>query len=275
MSVDKIVAKISHASFSYENHPVFEDVSFEVKKGEILCLMGRNGCGKSTLLDSVLGIHPLKKGEILIDGRAVSSYKAQHLARKMAYVPQVHDRSFPYKTRQIVLMGRTAYAGEFGAPDEEDKKIVKRIMEEVGISYLADRPYTQISGGEMQMVILARALAQESPFILMDEPTAHLDFSNEMLFLEILAKFIGQENKTVLMATHSPNQAFYLDALGINVRVALMKDGSLTAIGKPRDMLTEEMIRHVYQIEGKILTDGIYRQIMPVRTSRGERNETK
>ncbi len=263
-----LVARICQASFSYGKDWVFREVSLDVKRGEILCLMGRNGCGKSTLLDSILGLHTLQTGNIYVDGAAVSSYKPRKLAQKMAYVPQVHDRSFPYKVSQVVLMGRTAYVGEFGAPDEEDKQIVKRVMERVGISHLADRPYTQLSGGEMQMVILARALAQESPFILMDEPTAHLDFLNEMMFLEILTGVVKEEKKTILMATHSPNQAFYLERSGIPVRVALMKDGTLEAIGEPAGILNAEMIRRVYQVEGKILTDGCYRQIMPVRTCR-------
>lgn len=270
---NNVVAEIREAAFSYEKHPVFDDISFDVKRGEILCLMGRNGCGKSTLIDCMLGIHTLQKGGIYVEGREVSSYKTQELAQKMAYVPQVHDRSFPYKTRQVVLMGRTAYVGGFGTPDEEDKQIAKRIMEQVGIAHLADRPYTQISGGEMQMVMLARALTQESPFILMDEPTAHLDLSNEMLFLEIVADFIGKEEKTVLMATHSPNQAFFLEMLGLNVRVALMNQGRLVAVGPPKDVLTAEMIAEVYQVEGKILLDGRCRQMMPLRTRKGKNTE--
>ena len=170
-------------------------------------------------------------------------------------------------------MGRTAYVGGFGTPDEEDKQITKRIMEQVGIAHLADRPYTQISGGEMQMVMLARALTQETPFILMDEPTAHLDLSNEMLFLEIVADFIGKEEKTVLMATHSPNQAFFLEMLGLNVRVALMNKGNLVAVGTPREVLTAEMIAEVYQVEGRILTDGQCCQLMPLRTRKGKKEE--
>lgn len=266
MIMKDIVAEIRNASFSYSDHLIFQNISFDVKKGEILCLMGKNGCGKSTLIDCILGIHSLDDGTVTIDGKNIASYKTNQLARHMAYVPQVHTRSFPYKTRQVVLMGRTAYVGGFGAPDQDDKKLVKNIMEQVGISHLADRPYTQISGGEMQMVMLARALAQEAPFILMDEPTAHLDFANEMLFLEIVAQFVGKDNRTVLMATHSPNQVFFLETLGLDVRVILMKDGAILANGKPKDVLTENMIRQVYQVEGKILTDGTYRQIMPIRT---------
>lgn len=263
---DAVVAEIKAAAFSYEQHPVFEDITFDIQKGEILCLMGRNGCGKSTLIDCILGVHTLKKGEVWLEGKRISDFRPQELAKKMAFVPQVHHRSFPYTVYQVVLMGRTAYVGNFGAPDEEDKRIAKRIMEEVGIRHLADRPYTQISGGEMQMVMLARALTQETPFVLMDEPTAHLDLYNEMLFLEIAADFIGKEQKTVLMATHSPNQAFYLEQMGLKVRVALMDRGRLLASGTPETVLTEEMISGVYQVEGRLLTDGCYRQWMPVRT---------
>lgn len=267
---DKIVVSIQNASFSYEKYTVFSNVNLNLYKGELLFLMGRNGCGKSTLIDSILGIHKINQGRISIRDKSVYSYAPADMAKEMAYVPQVHSRSFPYKVWQVVLMGRTAHVGGFGSPGEEDRQIVEDTMREVGISHLVDRPYTQISGGEMQMVILARALAQKTPIILMDEPTAHLDFYNELLFLEMVEKFVKQGERTVLMAAHSPNQAFYLASHGLQVRVGLMSNGSICRIGRPEDVLTEKNIAEVYSIESKIVYDGQHKQIVPVHTNKTE-----
>lgn len=265
---EQVVVSIRNASFSYEEHSVFSGIELDVNQGELFFLMGRNGCGKSTLIDSILGIHKIREGEIYINGKSVYSYRPAKLAKEMAYVPQVHNRSFPYKVREIVLMGRTVYVGGFGSPDREDERIADEMIREVGIAHLADRPYTQISGGEMQMVILARALTQQTPLIIMDEPTAHLDFYNELLFLEMAAKFVQEGKRTVLMAAHSPNQAFYLASQGLNVRVGLMDGGNLAMVGKPDEVLTEANISNIYGIEAKIINEGQYKQILPVRTNR-------
>lgn len=260
------IIKISNASFGYSDNPIFKNINLETKEGELFCLMGCNGCGKSTLLNCILGIHALKEGCIHVSGHEISTYKAIELAKKVAYVPQVHERSFPFLVRQIILMGRTAYAGGFGAPGMIDEEIVENIMKETGIIHLADRPYTQISGGEMQMVALARALVQETPIIIMDEPTAHLDFYNELLFLEKVSSLVALGNRTIFMATHSPNQAFYLENQGISVRVGLMCDGSIYAVGRPGEVLTEENIANVYKIKTKIIYSNNLKQIVPVET---------
>ena len=158
--------------------PVLDGASLAAPAGAVTCLMGVNGCGKSTLIDCVLGVNRISGGRITVDGEDAAALKPAQLARRLAYVPQVHDRAFPYRVRDIVLMGRTVHHGVLGAPGEEDRVLVDEALERCGIAHLADRSYTQLSGGEMQMVLLARALAQATPFILMDEPTAHLDFKD-------------------------------------------------------------------------------------------------
>jgi iron complex transport system ATP-binding protein len=263
--------KVREAVFSYGEKPILNGIDLDLEKGELYCLMGPNGCGKSTLLDCILGINQLCSGEIFIDNVNIKNYKPIRLAQKMSYVPQVHDRSFPYKVSQVVLMGRTAHLSGFDSPDYEDETIAMKAMKQVGIAHLSNRPYTQISGGEMQMVILARALVQKTPIIIMDEPTAHLDFKNELLFLETVVKLIRQGDISVIMATHSPNQAFYFENQGINVKVAVMHNGNICATGKPNNILSENRIKELYGIEAKILSqfykDGIeLRQIIPLRT---------
>lgn len=263
---DVSVLKITDAAFAYGEQLIFQDITLETRPGEIFCLMGRNGCGKSTLLDCILGIHPLKNGAIKISDKSVDAYKPADLAKKMAYLPQSHEHSFPYKVLQVVLMGRTAYMSRFGAPTQEDKVIVKNLLDKIGITHLSDRPYTQLSGGELQMVMLARSLAQEAPLILMDEPTAHLDYYNELLFLETIASLVKDGRQTIFMATHSPNQAFYLENRGIPVRVGLMCDGELIETGPPAKTLTPANLGQVYNIEARILDSGDTKQVMPVGT---------
>ena len=261
--------KIENASFSYDGiRQIFHNIDIQTVTGELFCLMGRNGCGKSTLLDCILGIQRLQTGRILLDGKDVRTYKPLEMARRISYVPQVHIKTFPYKVRQVVLMGRTAYLSNLGTPQAGDKQIVEQVLAEVGISDLADRPYTQLSGGEMQMVVLARALAQATPTIIMDEPTAHLDFYNELMFLEKAAHLVIEGKRTVVMATHSPNQAFFLENCGVPVRVGLMHQGQFCAVGAPKDILSTENMHKVYGIESRLLKDGACQQLMPLKTDR-------
>lgn len=263
--------EIKNASFAYEENTILHRLDLTVEQGELCCLMGPNGCGKSTLLDCILGDLHLQDGEIFVDGQSVLSYKQQLLAQKIAYVPQIHDRSFPYTVEEIVLMGRTAYSGYFGSPGKDEEKMVRNALAIAGIGHLAARPYTQISGGEMQLVMLARALVQDTPIIIMDEPTAHLDFKNEMVFMQTVVSLIKNNNVGVLMATHSPNQPFYFENKGIEVKVAAMKDGHIFCQGNPSQVLTEASIKEIYQIESKRLTYADARigqlcQIVPLGT---------
>ncbi|MFW5647720.1 MAG: ABC transporter ATP-binding protein, partial [Candidatus Alkaliphilus sp. MAG34] len=146
------IVQVKNASFSYGEKRVFSDISFYVKPKEVLCIIGPNGCGKTTLLDCVLGVLKLKQGEVLIDQKNLENIKPGQLAEKVAYVPQVHRRTFPYMVKDIVLMGRAHRTNIFSSPDKEDMGIANEAMEKVGISHLAEEPYTQISGGQCQLV---------------------------------------------------------------------------------------------------------------------------
>ena len=242
-------------AFSYGEQNVFSDVSLPVSTGDVICLMGPNGCGKTTLLDAVMALKIPRAGEILLDGRSVVAYRRHELARKMAYVPQIHDVTFPYTVREVVLMGRTAYAGAFGKPSREDMSICDAALRRIGIEGLADKPYSRLSGGELKLVLLARALGQGAPMMLLDEPTAHLDFKNELLFLETVAGQCRDGGLTVLIATHAPDHAFYLASKGLSVRAAMMARGGLLYCGTPDEVITADTIRAVYGVHAKILTD--------------------
>ena len=246
------VLQIYNLSFSYGEKEIFNNISLGMHPGEILCLMGPNGCGKTTLIDNIMAIHRPSAGEIELMGEPLSKYKRYEIAQNIAYVPQIHDITFPYTVKEIVMMGRTAYTGFFGEPKPEDEAISLKALEKVGILDFADKPYSRLSGGEVKLVLLARALGQKTSLIIMDEPTAHLDFKNELLFLETIVGLCSKEDIAVLMATHSPSHAYYFAAKGLNCHAAMMNKGRLVSYGVPDQVVTEKNIADVYGVRAKI-----------------------
>lgn len=246
---------VSGVTFAYPgtSQPVLSEASLEARKGYVTCLMGVNGCGKSTLIDCILGDNQIASGAIAIGGEDAAALSPEALAKRVSFVPQVHERTFPYRVRDIVLMGRTAHFGLLGSPSDDDRAIVDDALRECGIAHLAERPYTQLSGGETQMVLLARALAQQAPFVLMDEPTAHLDFKNELFFLETVVRLVREQGVGVLIATHAPNQAFYFEGKGVPTVCALMDAGRVRFVGAPSEVLTPGNLSDLYGIRAQVV----------------------
>lgn len=250
-----LAAEVSGVWFAYEDTaPVLRGISFAANQGEAHCIMGPNGCGKSTLLDCVLGFNRPQEGSVTIQGAEVVKRSPADLARQVAYVPQAYTGSFPYLVEQVVLMGRASYQRGLAAPDDRDHEVVAESLDAVGITRLAKRPYTQLSGGETQLVLLARALAQRTPLIVMDEPAAHLDLRNSVRFLEIVSQLVVDHGVTVLMATHHHEQPFFLESVGCPVAVSLMRDGEIMASGAPAETITEASLRDVFRVEAALLT---------------------
>jgi len=249
------MVKIEKASFDYSGITVFENIDLELKKGSILCLFGPNGCGKTTLIDNILGYMHLKSGTILIDGIDQREYSRRDLAKKIAYVPQIHEKTFPYKVIEVVVMGRTPYCYGLTSPGKDDYEIAEESLEIAGIAHLRERIYTKLSGGETQLVILARALAQRSPVIIMDEPASHLDFRHELMLLETVADLVISQGLSIIMSTHSPNHAFYFENRNLPVTVALMNEKKIVATGKPADVLTGELMKKVFNIKSRVISD--------------------
>lgn len=265
------IINIVNGCFSYQEKRVFNNISIQVEKGEIFCLLGPNGCGKTTLIDCIIGYHSLQAGKIMVEERDSSSFRPGELAQHIAYVPQTHDRTFPYRVIDIVQMGRTAYSGRFSAPSREDRQIARAALEMVGLSHVRHQPYTLLSGGEAQLVMIARALAQQTSVIIMDEPTAHLDFKNEMLVLETIMDLVKNKRLTVIMATHFPNHAFYFENYGISTRVGLMYEQNLLAVGSPSEVLNEENMIKIYNVDTRLVTfqlneKNMLHQLIPVRS---------
>ncbi len=277
--------------FSWGEHQVLEDFSLDVERGSVVCLMGVNGCGKSTFLDCVLGENRPDTGTVKVNGKDVVDMRARERARLLAYVPQIHERMFPYTVEHMVLMGRTAYQSGFGSTDDEDRCRVLEALRTCGIDHLHGRVCTELSGGEMQMALLARALVQDTPLIVLDEPTAHLDFKNELVFLETVERLVSAHGVTVLMATHAPNQAFHLAAAGLDVRVALMSCGRVACVGVPDEVLTPSALWRYFGVRAALahvswvddsspgyFADGqgtVMRQVVPLSTSGDQREEAR
>lgn len=263
--------EIRNAAFCYPGQVIFQDISFSVNPGEVFCIFGPNGCGKTTLLECILGGLTLNQGTILLKGQNMSALRPKQIAKQMAYVPQTHVKSFPYTVEEVVLMGRSAYIGLLSKPAPEDYQAVERALALVGLSHLKDRPYTQISGGENQLVLLARALAQQSPLIVMDEPTCHLDFKHELFFLETMVRLVRETKLTIVMATHFPNHAYFFENNAVPTQVALMNGKTVSVSGVPSAVLTEKNMLELYQVATKIVsyttdTGQILKQVMPCST---------
>jgi iron complex transport system ATP-binding protein len=257
--------------FSYGNQPVLEDISFSVNKGEIFCLFGPNGCGKSTLLECVLGTLKAKKGSVCLEGKDAGTFHPAESARYLSYVPQLHQKTFPYTVNEMVLMGRAAYTGMFSSPSAVDYAAADEAIRRIGIERLRKKNYTQLSGGELQLVMIARALAQQAPVMIMDEPTAHLDFRHELIIMETVVQLIRESGLSVLMATHFPNHAFYFANSDIPTTVALMDSRRFVAVGPPENVLSEQSMNKTFNVEARMMFynregNKRFRQIVAVRT---------
>lgn len=243
----------SGLAFGYRHHRVGYGVSLSLEAGEVVCLLGPNGGGKTTLFRTLLGLLPAQDGKVLLGGDDLSALPRREIAQRIAYVPQVHTGYFPFAVRDVVLMGRTAHLAPFASPSRRDREAAEEALSRLGLAHLADSAYTEISGGERQLALLARALAQSAPLMVMDEPTASLDFGNQVKVLERIAA-LAEAGIGVLLSTHDPDQAFLLGR-----RVALLHDGTLAALGAPQEVLTPAALHMLYGVDVTIsrVGDGV------------------
>lgn len=265
------ILAMEDADFSFGNRLIFKGVNLEISQGETLCLLGPNGCGKTTLMDCLLGINKLDKGKISLENKPVLELSPKQIAQKIAYVPQKHNRHFSFSVMDVLLMGRTPYTSFYASPGQPAVKMVEEVLDTMGLIHLKNRDYTHLSGGETQLVMIMRALIQDTPVIIMDEPTAHLDFKNELIVLETIVKLVKERGRTLIMATHFPNHAFYLENKGIRVQVAFMDKNKVHTAGSPSKALTEKNLEAFYNVKTSIICHqipgkGKVRQIIPIQT---------
>ncbi|RDV84846.1 ABC transporter ATP-binding protein [Ammonifex thiophilus] len=224
-----------------------QGVSFALEAGEIICLPGPNGSGKTTLLKTVLGLLPPLGGEVRLNGKRLNYRARRFLAQTMGYVPQNHIPPFPFRVLEVVLMGRTPHLSALASPRDEDLALARRLLRDLGIAHLEERPYTEVSGGERQLVLIARALAQCPRILLLDEPTASLDFGNQFMVLQNLRR-LAASGLAVLMTTHFPDHA-----LLYGHRVLLLRGGEVVGYGPPGEVITEESLARLYRVKARIV----------------------
>lgn len=228
--------------FSWRQRRVLDGASLALNPGEVVSLLGANGAGKSTLLRLLLGLLKPAAGAVTLHGRPLGDWRQRDLARQLAYVPQVHVTPFPYTVREVALLGRLPASGLFRAPTAADHAAADAALQHLAIAHLANRSYTEISGGERQLALIARALAQGARLLVMDEPAAGLDYGHQLRLLERLAILAG-EGYGILMTTHHPEHA-----LVASHRVLLMRDGRIEADGPPDAVVTAQNIQRLYGV---------------------------
>jgi iron complex transport system ATP-binding protein len=233
--------------FSYAGEDVFKGLCFELRKGELLGLLGPNGAGKSTLFRCILGLDRRYTGRVLIRGGDIGAKKPADMARLAAYVPQKHYSPFDYPVMDMVLMG--AAGGEWAMPGSRRQKAAEQALEKMDIVRLENRRFHELSGGEQQLVLIARALAQEAEILVMDEPAANLDYGNQIRLLRKIRE-LTRRGYSIFFSTHNPNHAFQFAD-----RVMALHEGKIAALGPPEEVLTGELIERLYKIKVKLLSD--------------------
>ena len=245
-----MILEVKDLSFQYHNsRTIFHDVSFNVDHGEVLSILGTNGSGKTTLLNCLANLFKPKSGEILLDGCPISKMSLREVARLVGYVPQLHTPAYAYTVREFTVMGRTPYIGAFTTPRARDYKIADASLERMGIAHLRDKPYTEISGGERQQVTIARVITQQPELVLLDEPTAHLDYGNQYRVVQMIRQ-LADEGYALIMTTHNPEHAIIL-----NGKVAILNREGILGVGHAAETLNAEILSNLYGLSIKTVYD--------------------
>ncbi|ACO80821.1 ABC transporter [Azotobacter vinelandii CA] len=231
----------------YGHRSILENLSFTLEVGELLCLLGPNGVGKTTLFKTILGLLPPRAGEIRLDGRPTRHWSRREFARWVGYVPQAHTPPFPFQVEDVVAMGRTAHGNLFSGPGQEDREVAAEALETLGISALAKASYTEISGGERQLVLIARALAQQPRILVMDEPTSNLDYGNQLKVMGHVRRIADAGRMGVILTTHHPDHALLHAS-----RVLALDRERHWRIGRADEVVSEDYLRRTYGVETEI-----------------------
>lgn len=270
-----VVLEIHGISAAYGEMRVLSDVTFSIRHGEIVALLGPNGCGKTTLLRIIGKLVTPTAGVVRINGREIGAMDARELARTMASVAQVHRTSFPFSVLDIMLTGRMPYLSIFATPKQDDVDKCRSVLDRFGVLHLEEKSYTKLSGGERQLVMIARALAQEPRILLLDEPTTYLDLRNQVRVLDTIHDLARADDLTVLMTIHDPNQAFSHADHAVLLRKLGAHEGvdpstghphhptNTIATGTPAEVLTPANVHEAYGVQVDLIEHAHRRLLVP------------
>lgn len=230
-----------------KDKPVIKNITFELHDGEVCALLGPNGVGKTTLFKTILQLIEPLNGHVYIDGDDISAWTIQKRSRYLAYVAQAHVPVFPYQVKDVAMMGRMGQISSMGQPSRKDYEVVEQALEDVGLRHLRDKSYTEISGGERQLLMIARALAQEPEILIMDEPTANLDYGNMITVMRCI-RDLSEKGLCVIFTTHMPDQAFFT-----NARTAMMFRNEPLVFGPCSEVITKENLYKAYKTDIEII----------------------
>jgi len=261
VSTQQPALALESVSLAQGGRAVLVDASLALAFGEVLVLAGRNGAGKTTLLRIATGIAAPSAGSVRLEGRALAELPRREIARTLALVPQDTSVPFPFTVEEIVLLGRAPHLSALGFESREDRRIAGACMERLGIGALAQRSIQELSGGERQLAMIARALAQTPRILLLDEPAAHLDLAHR-LALEELLRSLAREGKAALLVSHD-----LAGAARVADRIALLAGGRVLACGAPRDVLRAELMREAFGVEAQLVETSEGPVVVPRRAS--------
>lgn len=238
--------EVKDLSFSYGKREVLHHINLEIPDGTLVNVLGPNGVGKSTLFRCILGLNAHYQGQIIVNGKDMRTLSVKQRAREISYIPQSHAPVYDYEVLDVVLMSTGADLGMLRSPGPRHVECAYAALERVGVAHLAHRTYTQISGGEQQLVLIARAIAQNARTIIMDEPTSALDYGNTVRVLSCVRQ-LAREGLSIVQSTHQPDQAFlYSD------KTLVIYGGTVRAFGDPKDVITRELVSSIYGVDVEV-----------------------
>ncbi|MDR3162047.1 MAG: ABC transporter ATP-binding protein [Spirochaetaceae bacterium] len=244
--------------FAYGDRVILRDLDFSLHPGELLGVLGPNGAGKSTLFRCILGLERRYSGQVLLEGGDIRQKSPRLMARTIAYVPQTHHPSFNYSVMDMVLMGTAAQGKDWASPDSRQKRNAREALDRLGIADFGKRDFIRLSGGEQQLVLIARALAQQARLLVLDEPTANLDYGNQIRVL-LHIRALSRQGYSIIMSTHNPEHAFLFTH-----RLLALHDRAIAAAGPPAQVLTAGLIRTLYNVEVRLYEDEGGMRCIPV-----------
>lgn len=256
--------EVKNGSFSYENKLIFQNLNLSLNDGEICCILGPNGAGKTTLLKCILGFEKLKTGEVLIDDTVTLKISSKDFWKKISYVPQIKNPVFSYSVFDMVMMGCSKNLSVFSIPSAKDEEKVLNTLIDCGILHLKDKNCNQLSGGEMQLVFIARGMVSNPRLLILDEPEANLDFKNQLVILDLLKRLSEEKNISILMNTHSPTHAYK-----ISQKSLLLLSDATSIFGETEKIINAENMEKTFGVEvqfNEVQTEkSYYKSVEPVK----------